>query len=99
MRQSAWRAQGYALLACTIFLVTLLTLPPFGANAVAQNGAGPASPAYQLGRTSSSPLTDPNSDGVGSSDVRAGHILVRFKASPSQDVLNRLGVEFAANVV
>jgi thermitase len=99
MTQSAWRAQGSALLVCTIFLVTLVTLPPFGANAVAQNGAGPASPAYQLGRTSSSPLTDPNSDGVGSSDVRAGHILVRFKASPSQDILNRLGIEFAANVV
>jgi thermitase len=41
----------------------------------------------------------PNVDGVGPGGLRKGHILVRFKASPSQEVLNRLGVEFAANVV
>jgi thermitase len=42
---------------------------------------------------------DPNIDGVRPDGVRAGHILVRFKALPSQDVLDRLNADFGAKVV
>ena len=42
----------------------------------------------------------PNIEGVSSpGGVRAGHILVRFKALPSQDVLNHLNADFGAEVV
>ncbi len=41
----------------------------------------------------------PNIDGVGPGGIRAGHILVKFKALPSQDVLNQLDVGFGAKVV
>jgi len=32
-------------------------------------------------------------------DIRAGHVLVRFKANPSQDVLNQLVATFGARVI
>src|ERR1043166_420735 len=100
MRKSARRAQGFAILGSVIFLATFIILLPFGATAVAQSDANSEARPCQAGRAAApSSKGDANLDGAGSSDVRAGHILVRFKALPSQDVLNRLGVEFAANVV
>ena len=97
MRKSARRAQGFAVLASTILLATFVILSPFDVTAIAQSDAAP--PNQARGSASTPSHGNPNIDGAGPSDVRTGHILVRFKASPSQDVLNRLGIEFAANVV
>ncbi len=55
--------------------------------ASAQTGSGPASSA-QTFMTSSAPR-----------GFRAGHILVRFKATPAQDVLNQLNIAFGARAV
>jgi len=97
MRKSARRAQGFTVLPCAIFLAMVFILSHFDGTAVAQSEAAP--PNQARGSASTPSHGNPNIDGAGSSDVRTGHILVRFKASPSQDVLNRLGIEFAANVV
>src|SRR5262245_53370527 len=99
MRKFAGRAQDFAVLASTIFLATLVILWPFNVPAVAQSGESSAVHPNQSGTPSAAAPRNPNLDDVGPSDIRSGHILVRFKAPPSQDVLNRLGVDFAANVV
>jgi thermitase len=93
MRKSATRALGFTFLICISFLILLLVTWAFGATAVAQSGVSSPAPPF-----ATPPPRNPNIDGVGPSHLRAGHILVRFKASPSQDVLNRLGVDFAAHV-
>ena len=97
MRKSARQAQGFTVLPCAIFLAMVFILSYFDVTAVAQSEAAP--PNQARGSASTPSHGNPNIDGAGSSDVRTGHILVRFKALPSQDVLNRLGVEFAAHVV
>jgi thermitase len=97
MRKSARLAQGFTVLPCAIFLAMVFILSHFDVTAIAQSEAAP--PNQSRGSASTPSHGNPNIDNAGSSDVRTGHILVRFKASPSQDVLNRLGIEFAANVV
>src|SRR5262245_58380544 len=97
MRRSAKRAQGFALLAITIFLVAVVILPRLDVPAAAQSAASSAVSQNQSGKADEA-KGNPDRDGVGPKDIRSGHILVRFKASPSQDVLNRLGVDFAAQV-
>src|SRR3989442_6310150 len=55
--------------------------------ASAQTGSGPASTTQTL-MTTSAPR-----------GFRAGHILVRFKTTPAQDVLNQLNTAFGAKAV
>jgi thermitase len=83
----------------TIFLIALV-LGFAAAMMLAQSTATSQTSTQQSeGPTASAHPNHPNIDGVGPSGLRAGHILVRFKASPSQDVLNRLDADFGAKVV
>jgi thermitase len=69
----------------SLFMAVILAVVLGAASA--QTGSGPASSA-QTFMTSSAP-----------SGFRAGHILVRFKATPAQDVLNQLSTAFGARAV
>jgi len=74
----------------TIFL-TAFVLGFAAAMMLTQSSARPQSSAQ--GKTS-------NVQTLGTSGgIRAGHILARFKAPPSQDVLNQLNANFGAKVV
>jgi thermitase len=53
-----------------------------------------------LAQSSATPQSSASVQTVGTSGgIRAGHILARFKAPPSQDVLNQLNANFGAKVV
>jgi thermitase len=83
----------------TIFL-TAFVLGFAAAMMLAQNTATSQASAQQSeGPTTSARPNHPNIDGVGPSGLRAGHILVRFKDSPRQDVLNQLDADFGAKAV
>jgi len=68
-----------------VFIVIILAVVLGAASA--QTGSGPRSSA-QTFMTSGAP-----------SGIRAGHILVRFKTTPAQEVLNQLNTSFGARVV
>src|SRR5215831_3397248 len=101
MRKSAGMAQGCTTLPSLVFLVSFAIVLAFAATtAFAQSVAtSQASAQRSEGPPAFTPPSNPNIDGVGPRGLRAGHILVRFKASPSQDVLNHLEAEFGAKVV
>ncbi|HJY87459.1 MAG TPA: hypothetical protein VKE24_11540, partial [Candidatus Acidoferrales bacterium] len=78
-------------LARRVLLTILLLAVALGSASAQSQPQGP--PAF------ASVPSHPNLDGVGPNGVRAGHILVRFKASSSQEVLNQLDADFGAKVV
>ena len=83
----------------TIFL-TAFVLGFAAAMMLAQSTATSQASAQQSeGPTVAARPNHPNIDGVGPSGLRAGHILVRFKDSPRQDVLNQLDADFGAKAV